>query len=202
MFLGVVVALLFVPAAAHAKGPNGATIDGGELAAPITVSGSAGEGGLHDVIEGSGFMAAAFEEQPDPMLKAPPADDLGPKFVLTWHVPNGTATADVLHQDLYPYAAGGPVTYTEPGQPFMLTQRTHGGWFRSTSSFLVTLTELGLPATRPAVPAPAAAPAPAHVPANGTAWPVLPALVIMSIAAATAVVVAARRRRSRLVAPA
>ncbi len=108
------------------------------------------------VVDGTGFFAAAFVEQPDPMLPAPPAGELGPKLIVTWHVPNGTPVADAVRQDLYPYAAGGPVTYTEPGQPFLQSEHTHGGWFRAPASFLSTLTGLGVPSSPPLPPPPTA----------------------------------------------
>ena len=157
MFLGVVIGILLLPATAHAKGPDEVTIDGTGLAVPITILRGGGEGDMARVVDGTGFFAAAFVEQPDPMLPAPPAGELGPKLIVTWHVPNGTPVADAVRQDLYPYAAGGPVTYTEPGQPFLQSEHTHGGWFRAPASFLSTLDR----PRRAVVPAPPAASAPA-----------------------------------------
>ena len=150
------------------------------------------------VVDGTGFFAAAFVEQPDPMLPGPPAGELGPKLIVTWHVPNGTPVADAVRQDLYPYAAGGPVTYTEGGQPFLQSEHTHGGWFRAPASFLSTLTGLGVPSSPPLPPPPPPPPLPSAA-AGQQASPIVPVLLVVGVAVGAAMVtsvgVAARRRR-------
>jgi hypothetical protein len=49
--------------------------------------------------------------------------------------------------DVYPYAAGGAVTYTAPGQP-IFSSETDGGWFRGPELKRV-LVQTGLPRTAP-----------------------------------------------------
>jgi hypothetical protein len=77
---------------------------------------------------------------------------------------------------VWPYAAGGPLTYMASGQP-VLESRTKGGWYRASDSLRQNLVSLGLPdrqplaasAPAPAAPAPEpATPAPSPSPA---VWP-------------------------------
>jgi hypothetical protein len=73
---------------------------------------------------------------------------LGPRYTIVWTVPGppGPATHRV-RQDLYPYARGGAVTYTKPGQP-IFEGTTKGGWYRN-AELKNTLVALGLPARAP-----------------------------------------------------
>ena len=54
-----------------------------------------------------------------------------------------------LEQELYPYAAGVPVTYMRSGQKFWGEQQTHGGWYRGTARLKSMLVRAGLPKTVP-----------------------------------------------------
>src|SRR4029453_11606356 len=85
----------------------------------------------------------------------------GPRYTITWTFPNGAGGEDKVRQSVWPYAAGGPVTYIRPGQP-VLDGTTKGGWYRSGDNLRQTLITLGLPDRPPlAVPAPAASAPPA-----------------------------------------
>src|SRR3954452_20831988 len=115
--------LALVPAA-FAKGPSEARISGPGIGKAIVVGGDAESRSPSDfgaLVEGLGFFAAAFGQQPDPMLARPPRGELGPRYVVTYHVPTGEASAVDITQDVYPYADGGPVTYMRPGQPLFGT---------------------------------------------------------------------------------
>jgi hypothetical protein len=212
----VVATVLLTPAAAHAKGADQATIEGDDLAAPIVVSGNEGDSGqLHLLTDLTGLFPASFEQTPDPMLAAEPPGDHGPRYTITWRIPAGDGTAQTVVQDVYPFTAGGGLTYMAPGQTFMGTDTTRGGWYRSTSTLEVVLVHLGIPdhatvGTVPAtlastvpstVPAATAAPAPAptiepsgHGWLSGTALVVLVALLAAG-AAGTAGLAARRRGR-------
>ena len=67
------------------------------------------------------------------MLAAAPKEELGPKLVITWRLPDGGPAPRSVQQELYLYAEGGPLTYTAPDQPFMGGDRTTGGWFGTRS---------------------------------------------------------------------
>ena len=123
---------VLLPAGAAAKGPSEEQIAGPGLAAPLKITGL-GEGdsstNLGLLVADGGFFPETFGQSPSPLLRTQPSD-LGPRYVVTYTVP-GPVVAE-LEQDLYPYAAGGPVTYMRRGQPFWGDQQTVGGWYRGT----------------------------------------------------------------------
>jgi hypothetical protein len=137
---------LLLPVGAAAKGPSAATISGPGLAAPLAITGL-GEGDastdLGRLVTDGGFFAQTFGSSPSPLLRAQP-EDLGPRYDVTYTVP-GPVDA-TLEQELYPYAAGRPVTYMRPGQAFWGDQRTVGGWYRGTPQLKAMLIHAGLPA--------------------------------------------------------
>src|SRR4029453_14620034 len=83
----------------------------------------------------------------------------GPRYTITWTFPNGAGTADKVRQSVWPYAAGGPLTFMASGQR-VLEATTKGGWFRSTDTLRQILISLGLPSRRPLTPIAPAAPPP------------------------------------------
>ena len=148
--LVIATALIAVPAAV-AKGPSAADINGPGTGGGISIGGN-GEGPgspLGNLTEQSGFFPATFGQEPDPMLRHRPKGDLGPKYTITFTVPNGSGE-DTIRMDVYPYAKPNPVTYTPPGQDFF-QQETRGGWYVSWPELKTTLVGLGLPA-RPSAP--------------------------------------------------
>jgi hypothetical protein len=145
------VALLF-PATALAKGPSGASISGPGLNKTIRGDGETQATALGQLTLNAGFFPAAFTQQPDPMLPGRPAGKLGPKYTIHYLVPGGGEPGHVqkfhITQDLYPYAAGGAVTYMKPGQK-IFDFTTHGGWFPGGIALKQTLVQNGLPARAP-----------------------------------------------------
>lgn len=104
-------------------------------------SGIETEGGLDDT------RADSVEK-----LGLTPAN-LGPRYLITYRFGIGRA-----RQDLYPYAEGGPVTYTPPGQElgrrrdtpdFLRNMPIIAGWYRSPRVFFHFLVDYGLPETNP-----------------------------------------------------
>jgi hypothetical protein len=142
-------AVLALPSVAAAKGPDQATLTGPGLDSPLSLSGTEGSGDLGLLVQEVGFFPAAFDQSPDPMLDKRPASRLGPRYQIVYRVPGPDSVADTLRQELYPYAAGGPLSYMKPGQPYW-DQRTRGGWFRGTSVLKDMLVKAGLPAKAPA----------------------------------------------------
>jgi hypothetical protein len=180
----LVLALLLaaVPAAAQAKGASGATISGGGPGGlpggPITMKGDGEPGSgtdLDDLAQAAGVWALLFEDGPGGALESAPATtDRGPRYTITWIFPNGAGTEDKVRQSVWPYAAGGPLTFMASGQP-VLDATTKGGWFQAADNLRQTLIALGLPSRQPlTAPAPAttatAAPAAAPDPAPAL-WP-------------------------------
>jgi hypothetical protein len=201
--LALAVLLLAVPTAAQAKGASAATISGGGPGGlpggPITLKGDGEPGAgtdLANLAEEAGVFSLLFEDGPGGELAAAPAGDRGPRYTITWTFPNGAGTEDKVRQLVWPYAAGGPVTFMASGQR-VLDGTTKGGWYRAADSLRLRLIQLGLPDRQPlAAPAPASpAPAPAAPAPAPALWPKVAAGIGVLLAVA-AVVVAARRRRA------
>jgi len=148
LLLAAALALL-LPAGAAAKGPSEAKISGPGLSSPLTISGL-GEGdsstALGVLVQDGGFFAETFGQSPSPLLRQQPGS-LGPRYLVTYTVPGPTFAT--LEQDLYPYAAGGPVTYMRPAQPFWGDQQTVGGWYRGGTQLKEMLVTAGLPKAAP-----------------------------------------------------
>lgn len=152
--LAILATALLIPSAALAKGPSDASISGPGLGKTLAIR---GEGETQNTALGqltlnAGFFPAAFGQQPNPMLPGRPADRLGPKYTIRYLVPGGGEPGHVqkfhITQDLYPYAAGGAVTYMKPGQK-IFDFTTRGGWFRGGLALKQTLVHNGLPARAP-----------------------------------------------------
>ena len=142
---------MLLPATAAAKGPSEAKVTGPGLSSPLTISGNGESDTSTDLgllVSETGFFPQAFGQSPSSMLQAIP-QALGPRYLVTYTVP-GSST-DLLVQDLYPYATGGPVSYMAPGQKFWGNQSTPGGWYRGTQGTRLKgmLVKAGLPATAP-----------------------------------------------------
>jgi hypothetical protein len=198
--------LLAIPTAAQAKGATSATISGGGPGGlpggPITLKGNGEPGSSTDLgmlAQGSGLYTVVFDSGTNAILPAAPTDRLGPRYTITWTFPDPEGGKDrKVIQHVYPYAAGGPVTFMPPGQP-VLDMTTSGGWYQGFDGFRTQLIELGLPnhkplapATKPATPKPAPAnpqPTPAAAPAPpAPAWPrlLVVAAAFLAIAAGAA----------------
>jgi hypothetical protein len=177
--LAALLLLALAPTAAHAKGVSAATISGGGPGGlpggPITLKGNGEPGSGTDLgmlAEGAGVFAVMFEDGSQ-ALPAAPTDRLGPRYTITWTMADDLNKPNKLLQHLYPYAAGGPVTFMPPGQPIFDTTTT-GGWYQSFDALRAQLIELGLPNRNPLTPAPQppkAAPAtPAPQTSSTPAW--------------------------------
>jgi hypothetical protein len=173
----LVLALLLavVPTAAQAKGASGATISGGGPGGlpggPINLKGDGEPGSgtnLANLAQAAGVWALLFEDGPGGELASAPATaNRGPRYTITWIFPNGAGTEDKVRQSVWPYAAGGPLTFMASGQP-VLDGTTKGGWFRATDGLRVTLVKLGLPSRQPLT---ASTPATSTKPATPAAQP-------------------------------
>lgn len=184
VLVALALAALVLPATALGKGPSEAVIDiPGGPAIRLTGYGESSGTSLGDLTQQAGFFEAAFGQAPDPMLPSRPKGDLGPRYTITYTVPTGTGVSDRIRQELYPYAATGPVTYMQPGQR-LFGEETPGGWFQADPRLKDLLVSAGLPATAPAAPS------------HGRSFPIelaVLAALVLGLALATALVI---RRRS------
>jgi hypothetical protein len=205
----LVLALLLavVPTAAQAKGASGATISGGGPGGlpggPINLKGDGEPGSgtnLANLAQAAGVWALLFEDGPGGELASAPATaNRGPRYTITWIFPNGAGTEDKVRQSVWPYAAGGPLTFMASGQP-VLDATTKGGWYQAADNLRQSLIALGLPsrepltapatatATAPATPAAPAAPDPAPA-----VWPRVAVGLALLLAVAGGALVLRRR---------
>ena len=124
--------------------------------------------------------------------------DLGAEYLVTY----GFRFRDDIRQDLYPYAEGGPVTYTPPRQALTGLfgergyMRVTPGWFQSkTSGFVGYLVDHGLPGRNLAAPVATAATVPDSAPEAEGWWTTI--LVVLGGATALSLVkLSVRIRRS------
>lgn len=152
--IGVAVALCAValPSTALAKGPTHATITGPGLAGPLTLGGPRGwtqDSPMAALTNGGGFFQVAWGGAPGQIRANRPTKRLGPRYRVAFLVPGPTGKDDRIRQDVYPFAHGGPVTYTPAGQTFFGTRRTQGGWFRAAPELTAKLVAAGLPRPGP-----------------------------------------------------
>jgi hypothetical protein len=148
--------LLLAAAPALAKGASQAQITGPGLSHPILVGGNgepgtdsnlgnlALQGGMFDGLYGPNEVAGG----PKVLVKAPEKWSLGSAYEVTYTLPwtdvSGATTNETFRQDIYPYAVGGPVIYTAPGQK-VTGGSTTAGWMRGGAGLSATLTKLGIP---------------------------------------------------------
>jgi hypothetical protein len=180
--LALALLLAAVPTAAQAKGASGATISGGGPGGlpggPINLKGDGEPGSgtnLANLAQAAGVWALLFEDGPGGELTSAPATaNRGPRYTITWIFPNGAGTEDKVRQSVWPYAAGGPLTFMASGQP-VLDATTKGGWFQAADNLRQSLIALGLPSreplTTPSSATPAAPTAPAASAQAGSAPP-------------------------------
>ena len=149
---GLIVTLLVIGPAAFAKGPSGAVIEGDGVAGTLVVNqpGEHGQGtAMSDLVQAVGFFELTFGDSKGVMDEAPTATLGKQRIVITWDM----AADDVIVQEVYHHAEGGPVTYVAPGQGFWEeTDETAGGWYRITGDIATPLIELGVDASAFDVP--------------------------------------------------
>ncbi len=148
--LFVLAAAALLAPAALAKGPSAASITGPGLSKALAFEGM---GDSSRLTEYAGFFPAAFGQSPSPMLSARPQGKLGPRYTIHYVVPDGSPTPVRLVQDLYPYAAGGAVTYMRPGQR-IFDSRVTGGWYPAGDALKRLLVSAGLPKAAPKTASP------------------------------------------------
>jgi hypothetical protein len=146
-------AALALAGEAAAKGPDRATISGPGLDKPVVLKGdsesaSQAASPFFRFVQDVGFFPAVFPQTPNPMLPGRPKGLLGPRYSIVYRVPGPDRNFFRMTQDLYPYAAGGPVTYMPAGQS-IFGMKTFGGWYQAALDARARIVSLGLPARAP-----------------------------------------------------
>jgi hypothetical protein len=183
MLAALALVALALPAVAAAKEPSQASISGPGFSQTLKMQDPANLSGtkLAELTDESGFFPSAVGQSPNPMLPSRPTGRLGPRYTIVWTVPAGTTQR--VRQDLYPYARGGAVTYTRPGQPIYDTT-TRGGWYRN-QLLKQTLVGLGLSPRAPSGSA------------GGTSYGLLAGLIAAGAVVATVLAWWWRRQRGQ-----
>jgi hypothetical protein len=154
LFAGTVAVVLLAvanPAAAkvmiaeaHISGPG---LGGGGL----RISGPAVDGMWESGIDVAGGLDDARADSIAELGLT--AADLGPKYIVSYRLDVGSKEAETARQELHPYAKGGPVTNTPPGQLLANGRPWEGaipaGWYQSSAGFFHYLVDQGLPRKNP-----------------------------------------------------
>jgi hypothetical protein len=205
------LAVLMAASPVVAKGADQATITGPGISTPIVVGGNGEPGsaeGLGQLGDASGLFVAMFGPDSSGAMSLSseaPTGPLGPRYNIVFRVPGANPKPDTVKQDVYPLAAGGPVTFTPAGQSVLGTTTT-GGWYRAPATFRPLLTSLGVPglgngavAAAPSHPRPTTvAGAGNATPVHRTPWLIIAVGVIVACVAATAVALLRRSSRPRV----
>ena len=133
--------LLGLAPAAQAKGPTAAVIEGPGITTPVRVESYEAVGRLPDIgtlmqrTGGDVMFGDVVRLDPDA-----PATELGARFTVQYLMNKDV----VLTQELYPFAEGGPYTFTPPGQRSLFVEAEMAtGWFRGTAELTTTLERMG-----------------------------------------------------------
>ncbi|MGH3476355.1 MAG: hypothetical protein ACRDQD_05905 [Nocardioidaceae bacterium] len=164
-----VIALLALAAPAEAKGPESAVISGpGIESTPLTWVSA--EDDLATLLD----IAFPWDDVGKEASRAePPLAELGAMYAVTYRMPeiSNHSRAGTVRQALYPFAEGGPLVYTPPGQR-MLGMPVDSGWQETSTRLTLLLRGLGADpdaVTNQAVIAPAAQTAAPDD--SGSSWP-------------------------------
>jgi hypothetical protein len=198
--LGVVLAAgaALVPSAAQAKGASSAQLSGPGIDEPIHFED--GTTPANELAQAAGLFTALHDLSSTAVQPNPPPGDRGAKYVVTYDYMVGQDedldyVYEQIRQEIYPFAAGGPLTYTPPGQQ-LFEEPTGGGWLRAGDRFLSMLVSAGLPSTPPPAPF---APSSSEQAREASAL-ARSGIVAAGVAAGIALLITAlvvRRRRSR-----
>lgn len=142
LICALAAAVLLAAPPASAKGPTGATIEGEGVPGVIEIDepGELGQGTpMSDLVEAAGFFPLVLEDRS--AATSPPTDSLGLPLLITWRMGD-----DVVIEEIYLHAAGGPVAHVASGQPIWDgTATTSGGWLRISRDIATPLGALGVP---------------------------------------------------------
>jgi hypothetical protein len=188
------VAVLMAALPAQAKVAGTGSISGPGIGGPG--SGAADDGTISmRGTDGAGYpvMAGLFEAVEG--SEQPPTEALGPRYTARFVTRQPPGVPAVV-QHLYPFAEGGPLIYTAPGQEWIGGEdgTAPSGWFTMNRELLDELVVRGLPEAAPApvqAPAVQAQPQPAPSGPSSLVWAtlLLAGLLVLGAAAARRAIV-------------
>lgn len=201
----IVAASWIVAGPASAKGPVvvEATITGPGIEAPIVLTDPDGPVGLNNtadarrlglLAEQTGIYDRIFGSEG--VTAREPTGELGERFTIIWTLamPGVEGGAPrVFVSDLYPYADGGPVSFTHAAGFEMAGITAEEGWHHAPPALVENLEAWGLPGRAESAPSNQASDEIAVTPAD-IPWPWLVPIVLLVAVAATVRLVNRRRR--------
>ena len=140
--------LVLAPGPAHAKGVEGVTVTGPGLEQPIDIG---IQEAANELAQTAGLYDGLFVSTNGTLAASPPPGDLGPRYVADYRLAGGPDGAAEVRQELYPFATGGAVTYTPPGQRPFGSEASPGGWFAAGTALTDLLIAAGVSAPAGAV---------------------------------------------------
>ncbi len=138
----IVLVAVLIPEVAAAKGTREAKVTGPGLASPIRLP--AGSITANDLARAAGLFAGQWAGTSTDVERERPPGDLGPRYVAKYRWLIGPNETVPVRQELYPFAAIGPVTFTPSGQRVRDLIST-GGWYRAGHELIELLVSRGMP---------------------------------------------------------
>jgi len=139
--VALVAGVALVPSAAAAKGAKEMTVSGPGLVAPIRLANTSGAAVPPNAIaQKAGLLGVTA----DGVTDRRPAGRLGPRYVASYQWLVGPEKTTSLRQGLYPFAEGGALSFTRPGQR-ALDVPARSGWYRAGAELTLLLVAAGVP---------------------------------------------------------
>jgi hypothetical protein len=158
--VALVAAVFSIGTPVAAKGARQLTVTGTALGRPIVIDAADGFGELELVVEQTRFYEAVFGDSAAAagafgLTGIAPTARLGMRLRLSWDmaVEGSPSPDDVVVQELFPYAAGGPVVHTPAGQ-VLYGAAVPAGWVRAQPALVGTLRRLGFTSLEESASAP------------------------------------------------
>ena len=144
--------------------PDRVSVRGAELAGDVPIDHlSADRSSAVEFFNESGMaQSVLYDGTPPCRESAPPAGELGPHYTVTCSMESDQWGV----QEVYPYAAGGPVIHDREAA---FDRDAPGGWFRADRRLLTVWTRLGMPTQAQAIADSARAAGPAAAAADSAA---------------------------------
>jgi hypothetical protein len=186
------------PASAKVESITEATISGPGLDGGLRIEAPDTEGLWKSGIDVAGGLDSTRADSVEALGLIPA--DLGSRYLVTFRFDGGD---DLIRQDLYPYAEGGPVTHTPPGQELTLGGPARGlkipmlaGWYQSSLGFFDYLVDHGLPGTNAVAAIATREPVPDTASETAAPWGGI-VVILVGLAALSLATLAVHRRLHR-----
>ena len=141
LLVGVIAVLapLALVAPAEAKGPQAVVISGPGIESMRLTWRPSSEHELATLVD----LTFPWPGDERPSLQGkPPLDELGEMYVVSYRMPANHTPTGTVRQSIYPFAEGGPVSFTPLGQR-MMGMPVEGGWHYEPTALTPFMRDLG-----------------------------------------------------------